>query len=197
MKLLPKMMAMLLVVLGLFFMIGCEDTSDDEDVNPLVGTWVFSNMEQSSVYTAVDDTTLAPFYMTGDTVGSGSLTWVEFSAMGVSATLAMLEDGTFTLSGNFPVANDTLGFAPAIVPLTDAGTWVEDTENGTLLIDGTLYDLGGVMTWSDDNNTVSLVYADSEVGEFVLPVNMGGTVMFFPGTPLMEYSMTTLGFTRE
>ena len=198
MKLLLRITPMVLVILGLFFMVGCSDDDDDDAVvDPLVGTWVFSNMEQTSVYTAIDDTTLAPFYMTGDTVGSGTLVWAQFSAMGVNATLTMLEDGSFTLSGNFPMASDTLGVAPTITPLTDAGSWTFDEAASTLLIDGAFYDLGGLMTMSDDEATVSMVYAASEDGEYVLPVDMGGTIMYFPGTPLNEYSMTTLGFTRQ
>ncbi len=197
MKLLLRITPMLLVVLGLFFMVSCEDADDDADVSALVGTWAFSNMEQTSVYTAVNDTSLAPFYTTGDTVGAGGLVWAQFQAMGVSASLTILEDGTFTLSGNFPISNDTLGFAPAITPLTDAGEWTHDETAGTLLIDGAFYDLGGMMTMSDDETTVAMVYSASEEGEFVLPVDMGGFVMYFPGTILNEYSMTTLGFTRQ
>lgn len=194
MKMLLKITPMVLVILGLFFIVGCEE-DEDVVVDPLVGTWDFSNMEKTSVYTAVDSS-LIPFYAPGDTVGSGGLVWAEFEALGVSGTVAMLEDGTFTLSGSFPVSNDTLGFAPTIVPLTDAGTWSEDTEAGTLLIDGAFYDLGGLMTLSDDETVISLVYVASAIDTFVLPVNMG-TIVYFPGIALNDYSMTTLGFTRQ
>ena len=196
MKLLLRITPMVLVILGLFFIIGCEETDEDEVVNPLVGAWDFSNMEQTSVYTAVDSS-LIPFYAPGDTVGSGGLTWAEFSAMGVNGTVAMLEDGTFTLAGSFPVSNDTLGFAPAIVPLTDAGVWTEDVAAGTLLIDGAFYDLGGLMTLSDDETGLTLAYASSAIDTFVLPVNMGGTIVFFPGIALNDASTTILGFTKQ
>ncbi|MEA3286038.1 MAG: hypothetical protein U9Q77_01495 [Candidatus Marinimicrobia bacterium] len=196
MKLLLRITPMVLVILGLFFIIGCEDTEDDPEINPLVGAWDFSNMEQSSVYTAVDSS-LIPFYAPGDTVGSGGLTWAEFSAMGVNGTVAMLEDGTFTLDGSFPISNDTLGYAPVITPLTDAGVWTEDVTAGTLLIDGAFYDLGGLMTLSDDEAELTLVYASSEIDTFVLPVDMGGTIVFFPGIALNNASSTTLGFTKQ
>lgn len=191
MKLLLRLTPMVLIVLGMFFMVGCEDTSEDEDVNPLVGEWAISNLEQASTYTMADDS-FAPVFAAGDTVGSGALTWAEFSAMGVSGTVTLLEDGTFTLAGNFPIANDTLGYAPAIVPLTDAGSWIEDETAGTLLIDGAFYDLGGLMTWSDDENMISLAYQSAEVDTLYLPAGPH----FWAG-PMNVYTSSMLGFTRQ
>lgn len=202
MKLLLRITPMVLIILGLFFIVGCED-DDDEDVDPLVGTWAFSNMEQSSVYTAANADLAAYGYNQGDTLGSGGLDWATFSAMGVNGTVALLEDGTFTLSGSFPIGSDTLGFAPTITPLTDDGTWAEDATAGTLLIDGDFYDLGGMMTLSEDESEIALIYASVDPDTVVLPVavdlNEDGVLGndFIPGVAINDASTTTLGFARQ
>ena len=114
-----RLLTLLLLGISVVFFIGCED-DDDDDVSPLVGTWTMSNMAQSSVYTAA--TAIAALgFAEGDTVASGGMVWAEFSALGVDAEVVVKEDGTFTLVGHLPSANDTLGVAPAIIPLTDSG----------------------------------------------------------------------------
>ena len=84
MKLLLRLTPMLLVILGLFLFTGCEDTDDDEDVNPLVGSWDISNLSQQVSYVFVDSS-FAPFNYPGDYVKMDGdsvfgLTWTEFSA---------------------------------------------------------------------------------------------------------------------
>ncbi len=190
MKLLLRITPMILVVLGLFFIVGCEE-AEEEIVDPLVGTWDFSNMEKTAVYTMVDSS-FAPMFFPGDTVASGAVTWAQFQAMGVSGTVTLLADGSFTLSGNFPISSDTLGVAPTITPLTDSGTWSEDATNGTLLIDGAFYDLGGLMTLSDDETVISLVYAASAVNTYFIEFGP-----MFHQTDMNEASVTILGFTRQ
>jgi len=194
MKMLLKIAPMVLVILGLFFIIGCEDTTEDDPiVDPLVGTWDFSNMEQSSAYYASGDGLVAYGVPAGTPLGSGGLTWAEFSAMGVSGTVAMLDDGTFTLDGNFPIASDTLGVAPTITPLTDAGVWTEDAAAGTLLIDGAFYDLGGLMTLSDDETGLTLAYASAAIDSKYVTLAPGLTVY----AAILDSSSTVLGFTRQ
>lgn len=193
MKLLLKLTPMVLIVFGLFFIIGCEDTDEDEDVNPLVGTWAFSDLAQSSSYIASGDGLVAFGVPDGSPLGSGALTWAEFSAMGVNGTVAMLADGSFTLSGNFPIASDTLGVAPTITPLTDAGTWTEDVVNTALTIDGAFYDLGGVMTFNDDESVLTLNYASTTVDSLYVPLAPGLTVK----TAVTDVTTTTIGFTRQ
>lgn len=195
MKLLLRLTPMLLVIMGLFLFVGCEDTEDDEDMNPLVGSWDISNLAQASTYIFADSS-FYPFYSPGDTAGSGTLVWAQFSAMGVSGSVTMLEDGSFTLSGNFPIASDTLGMAPSIVPLTDAGSWTEGEVSGmpTLTIDGAFYDLGGVMTLSDDENMISLAYTSSSVD--TMAVFVSAMNMYFPA-PLTVITSSELGFTRQ
>ena len=193
MKLLLRVIPMVLVILGLFLMVGCEDTEEDTVVDPLVGTWAFSNMAQSSSYHASGDGLLAYGVPAGSPLGSGGLVWAQFQALGVNGTVAMLEDGTFTLSGNFPISSDTLGVAPTIIPLTDAGTWTEDPTAGTLLIDGAFYDLGGLMTLSADENVISMAYSAVTTDSAYVTLAPGLTVH----TAVLDSSSTVLGFTRQ
>lgn len=184
---------MVLVIVGLFFIIGCEET-EEEIIDPLVGTWAMSNLEQASSYSISGDEFAAYGLVDGTPLGSGGLTWAQFSAMGVNATIALLEDGTFTLSGNFPISSDTLGVAPTITPLTDAGTWLEDKTAGTLLIDGAFYDLGGLLTLSDDENTIALAYSSVTTDSAYFYVSALGTYLY---TAVTDSSTTQLGFTRQ
>ncbi len=192
MKLLLRITPMILVILGLFLMVGCEET-DDEEVNPLVGTWAFSNLEQTSTYTASGDGLVPYGVVDGAALGSGTLNWAQFSAMGVNGTVSILEDGSFTLTGNFPIASDTLGVAPTITPLTDAGTWTENETAGTLAIDGAFYDLGGLMTWSDDEMGLSLAYAATTTDSVYVTLAPGLTVY----AAVMDVTATTIGFTKQ
>ncbi len=191
----------LLIAMGLI-LVGCESDDDNTTTtDPLVGEWVMSNMEQSSTYVAADSIT-ALGYGPGTPLGSGSMVWAQFSALGVSATVNLKEDNTFTLTGNLPVANDTLGFAPSIVPLNDQGTWTAATDYSTLLIDGGLYDLGGALTMDDPTNPteLSMVYSQVDTITVVLPVDLdqdGVPDMFIPDVSVQETSTTTLGWTAQ
>ncbi len=188
-----KLISFLLLGISVVFFVGCEE--DEDDVSPLVGTWAMSNMEQASTYTAAEAIAALGF-AAGDTVASGGMVWAQFSALGVNAEVVVKDDGTFTLTGNLPTANDTLGVAPTIVPLTDNGTWTHDETLGTFILDGGLYDLGGLLTLDDpdDPTTMTLVYAElDEDLDKVLPVTGVG----YFDVVLDEYSTTTLGFTKE
>ena len=163
--------------------------------NSLVGTWVMSNLEQTTTFIFTDDS-FAPIYHAGDTAGTVILTWADFQAMGVSATISIMEDGTFTLYGTLPVPNDTLGVAPFVVPLTDAGNWNQDDELETLILDGAFYDLGGLLTWSDDRSTIALSFINSGTSTYQIPINMGGTIVYY-AADLEAISTMIMGFTRQ
>ncbi|MFQ6605361.1 MAG: hypothetical protein ACE5D8_07385 [Fidelibacterota bacterium] len=192
---------LLLAAVGLI-LVGCEsDDNGDTTTDPLVGEWVMSNMEQSSTYVAADSIT-ALGYGPGTPLGSGSMVWAQFSALGVSATVNLKEDNTFTLTGSLPVANDTLGFAPSVVPLNDQGTWSAAADYSTLLIDGGLYDLGGALTMDDPTNPtdISMAYTEVDTITVVLPVDVdqdGVPDMFLPDVSVQETSTTTLGWTAQ
>lgn len=189
-------------ILVLAFFSACEN-GEEEEVDPLVGTWDMSNMEQSSTYFADTDNYAAYGINRGDTLGAGGLTWAEFSAMGVSGTVILKDDGEFTLSGNFPVANDTLGLPPNIVPLNDLGTWEAAEDLSTILIDGDIYDIGGLLTLDDpdDPTVISITYAEVDVPD-TLVLMIDADQDGIPETPLdnfpiTEDSETTLGWTRQ
>jgi hypothetical protein len=196
-----KIVSLMMMAIGLVWFVGCAQEEEEEQQDPLVGTWVMNNLEQSSVYTAAADIATIGI-SAGDTLGAGTMTWAQFSALGVSATVALEDDGTFTLTGNLPVSNDTLGFAPSIVPLTDNGTWSAAADYSTLLIDGSLYDIGGALTMDDPDNptTISLYYTATEADTVVLPVDVnadGIPDMFLDNIPINEASATTLGFAKQ
>jgi len=194
MKLLLRVAPMVLVILGLFLMVGCEDTEEDPVIDPLVGTWAMSNLEQASSYSISGDALAAYGLTDGYSLGGGGLVWAEFSAMGVNATVVLLEDGTFTLTGSFPIGSDTLGVAPTITPLTDGGTWTEDVTAGTLLIDGAFYDIGGLLTLSEDENTIALAYTDVETDSAYFYVSELASYLH---TTVTDSSSTQLGFSRQ
>lgn len=201
MKITLRMFALLFLGLSVMFFIGCEDDDATDDAHPLVGTWTLSNMDQSSTYYADTDAYTAYGITNGMTLGQGSMDWTAFSALGVSATVVLNEDNTFTLTGNFPVANEVLGLAPNIVPLTDNGTWTAADDLSTLLIDGSIYDLGGALTLDDaDNPTViSMAYSETATPDTVtlmIDADQDGTPETpLAGFPITEDATTVLGFT--
>ncbi|NOZ74304.1 MAG: hypothetical protein GXO90_02860 [FCB group bacterium] len=195
----------LILALGLF-LAGCESDDNTTDQNPLVGTWVLNNMEQTALYTvAVDLATLG--LTAGDTLGGGTVDWATLSAMGVNATAELFEDGTYSLNGNVAQASDTLGFAPTLIPLSDQGVWEAADDLSTLLLNGAAQDfppsgVAGPITVDDVNNptTISMTYSEQESETVVLPVDVNGDGipdMFVDDVPINAYSTTTLGFAAQ
>ncbi len=193
MKSLVKLSLSALIILGLLFTVGCEG-DEEEDMHVLVGTWDLSNFEQSSSYVLVTDLS-AYGVPAGTPLGSGALTWTEFSAMGVSATVTLNEDGTFVLEGMLPDANDTLGVAPSIVSLPDQGTWTAADDLSTLLIDGALYDLGGALTLDDPDAPTVISMAYSAVDTAMNVFTPDGT-NYLMGD-VQNTSSTVLGWTKQ
>ncbi len=142
---------------------------------------------------ALTDTSGLPAVMP---LGSGTALWSFFSdTLGVSATVDLANDFTFTLQGNLPTANDTLGATPNVVPLNDQGTWTAAEDLSTLLIDGALKDIGGVMTLDDAAapTSISLAYADTTESMKVVYNSLAGVFM---DVLVNEISETTLGFAK-
>ncbi|MFH1852149.1 MAG: hypothetical protein ABIA75_07390 [Candidatus Neomarinimicrobiota bacterium] len=188
-----RILVLLLLGLSVTFFIGCEE--DEDEVGLLVGTWTMTNMAQNSVYTAA--TAIAALgFAEDDTVASGGMVWAQFSALGVDAEVVVKDDGTFTLSGHLPSANDTLGIAPTIIPLTDSGTWTHDETVGSFILNGGLYDLGGLLTLDDPDNPTTMTLVYSELDEDLVKVLPVTGVGYFTVT-LDEHSTTTLGFTKQ
>ncbi len=193
-----KLLAILLMIVFAFF-VACE-TEEEAVVSPLVGTWNMTNMEQSSTFIAAEDTTLIPgmlVYTTGDTIASGSLDWATFQALGVEATVVVSENETFALTGHLPQASDTLGKAPTILELTDAGTWVHNKDLGTFVLDGGIYDIGGMLTLTDTTMTLAYDAVDTSVA-MVLPVEnpLTGEMLYFDIVTDV-YSSTVLGWIKQ
>ena len=190
----------MLLALGMIAFTGCEE-DNKEDVNPLVGNWSLSDMQQSAVYVSLYD--LASLGKSaGDTLGSGSLTWTEFQAMGVSATVNLKEDNTFLLTGYLPSANDTLGYPPDTVSITDNGIWAVASDLSTLEINGGLYDFNGTLTLdnAEDPDSLSVAYTEIDTEMVVLPIDINGDNipdMFVDSVFVVNYSSTVLGWTGQ
>jgi len=195
----------LILALGVF-LAGCSSDDTTTNQNPLVGTWVMNNMEQTALYTlAADMPTLG--LAAGDTLGGGTVDWTTLSAIGVNATAELFDDGTYSLSGNVPQANDTLGFTPSLIMLSDQGVWEAADDLSTLLLNGAAQDfppsgVAGPITVDNVDNptTISMTYSEQESITVVLPVDAnqdGIPDMFVPDVPVNAYSTTTLGFAAQ
>ena len=195
MKKIRFMPVAVLLILALSFFMACEEDEEKPDIHPLVGTWTMDNMSQTSVFVAAVDLAALGF-AEGDTIASGGLTWAEFSALGVSASVIVNDDNTFTLTGSLPTANDTLGVAPSIIPLTDGGTWEAAEDLSTFLLDGALYDLGGLLTVDDMDDPTDMGLAYSEIDTSLARVLPVAGVGYFD-ILVDEHSSTVLGFVRE
>ncbi len=179
----------------------CEEGIEEE--HPLVGIWDLTDMEQKVAVFADTDQLSQYGVNSGDPLGADTLTWTEFNAMGVSLSVTLKDDNSFTMTGNLPVVSDTLGFNPAIVPLNDLGTWEVADDMSTLQINGDLYQIGGTLTVDDqdDPQEISLEYSETAVADtVVLPLDTNGDGIpdtFIPNVPITENSETMLGFTKQ
>ena len=186
-----------LLSMSLLVFSGCEDDAE-EAVSPLVGTWALSNLVQDvELLTTTEIPMGSTTLPAGTSMGRDTLDWAVFTALGVEAVVVMEEDGSFSLSGKFPVASDTVYKAPAVVPLQDAGTWTTPEDMSTLLIDGDFYDLGGALTMDDPESptmiTMQYMTTDTSTMQFPSMANPGSY------TPL-DVAKRTLGlmsFTRQ
>jgi hypothetical protein len=199
----------LILIAFTLVMVGCTDTDGDDDVvadHVLTGSWTMSNLEQSSSYYLAQDlvlsaTTTLP---TGYPLGGGSVTWATFSAAGITAVVDMANDFSFTLTGQLPIGNDTLGYAFTPFPLTDSGTWTAAADLSTLLIDGGIYDLGGALTLDDTAapTVMSMAYSSVTLDSAYIPMdlNQDGTVSYGEVYPfkvaITDSSSSVLGFTK-
>jgi len=178
----------------MFGIIGCDDSTTDSDESVLKGEWTMNNMVQSSVYLAAEDAATQQLgFAIGDTVGAGALNWQAFQALGVQATVTLATD-EFTLSGNLPVAGDTLGKAPQVVPLNDNGTWSANEALTTFMLDGGLYDFSGSLTVDDQDNPTTMSVNYSEVDTSLAKVVEAGGRYY--DVVVDEHSNTTLGFEK-
>jgi hypothetical protein len=196
-----KRVAVPFLIFGLAFVTfftACQK-EEEEEKHPLVGTWEMNNMDVTSLYTAaMDIPTLG--IQTGDTLGGGTKQWSFFrDTVGVNGTLVLKSDNTFTLSGKFPQSNDTLGFLPSVLSLSDQGTWSTNAENTDFNIDGAVYDISGTLTLNDPNNPTQMdvSYSEAEVDTVVLPVDAnqdGIPDLYVDNVTVNNYSSTKLGF---
>jgi len=187
----------LIAALGLY-LTGCSN-NDTTDTNPLVGTWDMSNMEQM-VTIATADASLG--YPVGTVLGADTLTWSVLNGyFGVNASAELFNDGTYNLTGDFPVASDTLGGNLTVTPLSDAGTWTAASDLSTLLLEGSIYVIppsgtAGPITVDnvDAPTTIDMTYDDSSVDSLYVYV---ATYGIYLKTALQVSSTTTLGFTKQ
>lgn len=197
-------MAMLLA--SMFVFIGCDNSTESSDTHPMVGTWEMTNMQQSALYTAKDTIQMIGKFP-GDTLGGGTKTWSDFSAIGVNATANLREDNTYSLSGAFPNTSDTLGFPLDTLSLTDGGTWEADDPVTEVLLAGNFYVIPpsgqpGPVTVDDPENptTLSISYSEVELDTVVLPVDTSGNQIpdfFIPNVRVNSATQTTLGFEKQ
>lgn len=176
------------LVMALFMFPACED--DGDDTHPLVGTWSLSDLWQGvNIYTA--EAVMDGAWPEGTFVGGDTLTWTEFGAMGVSGTVVLNDDNSFTITGNFPTANDTLGAAPHMNPISDSGTWSAAEDNSTLQIVGDYFMMGGALTMDDPESPSEISLQYTTVDSFDAVMAMGpGTYVGFKCTRESESKVT-------
>lgn len=135
----------------------------------IAGEWTLSNMRDSALYIAADsypDLGISD----GDTLGWSTMDWAHFQELGVSADINLKVDRTFTLSGNFPQASDTIGSDPSLITINDTGAW--EATDTTITIDGELYEIEGEL-WMNhpENPTVfSVDYSNDETKSQYVPI---------------------------
>jgi len=157
---------------SLVWLLACNDESTEPETHPLAGAWELTNMEQTIILKAGDDY-LQIGISEGATLVDTTITWEDFQQMDVSFTVDLSPDNTFTLTGNLPVASDTLGNPPQTIGLTDQGTW-SATENLTgFTLEGNFYAISGELSVNDPENpaTIALSYSQAGLDTVYFPVD--------------------------
>lgn len=193
-----RILVLLLLGLSVTFFIGCEE-DEDEVIHALVGTWEMTNMAQAVSY-ATADASLG--YPIGTVLGGGSADWtILHGGLGVEATAEIYNDGTYSLSGTFPVSNDTLGGTTTATQLDDAGTWEANDDLTALLLEGTIYVIPpsgemGAITVDDAAapTTIDMTYSADTVDSMYVFVS---AYSVYVKTAIAVSSTTTLGFTKQ
>ena len=201
MKTTLKLLAFLMLGISVILFIGCEEDDDEYVANELAGTWTMNEMSQTALYTAAADIA-AIGISTGDTLGGGTVPWVAFQAMGVSASVVLTDEDdvlSFTLTGYLPLGNDTLGFNPNVVPLPDAGSWSTNADLTHFTLTGDYFGMDGDLVYNATAvpATFTVSYSEVEVATVVLPVDVnadGIPDMFLDDIQINAMSSTTLGF---
>ncbi|MEJ2050977.1 MAG: hypothetical protein P8Y60_14270 [Calditrichota bacterium] len=184
---------------AVFVMAGCKKETTQPQQSPLVGTWDLSNMVQTTVIKTANQ--VMGILPAGYTLADTTVGWNTFQAMGVSLTVDLKDDNTFTMTGNLPIPSDTLGTAPTVLQLTDQGDWNTASDLSTISLEGSLYKVSGDLTLDnpDSPTQIGLFYTESSQDTFSVPLDL--TQDQIPDTVIsivvMDSTATTLGFTKQ
>lgn len=110
----------------------------------------------------------------GDTIAVGSLTWDVLQMLGVDWSILIDQDYTYTITGFFPINNDTLGIPPTVIPITDSGDMTYSFDTNQIFFDGALLEFGGDLTVNENPPEFAFNYSVVHEQEIVLPVDVTG-----------------------
>jgi|GEM_PF-1476291 len=179
----------------------CNKETTQPQQDPLVGTWALSDMEQTMVLKTAEDYSQTLGIPPGYTLVDTTITWNMFQMLGVSLTVDLKEDNTFSMTGKLPVPSDTLGQLPSVLQLTDQGTWSAAEDMSTFTMQGNLYTLAGQLTLNNQDNPtmIGLAYAESSQDTLFYPVDLtqDGVPDTVVSLVLQDSTATTLGFTKQ
>ncbi len=187
-------------LLALFWIRACDEGTTEPEVHPLAGVWELTDLEQTIVIKTAEEYLLINL-PEGATVVDTTLTWDDFQQLGVSFSVDLNTDNSFSLTGSLPVASDTLGVLPRTIELTDQGTW-SATENLTgFTLEGTFYSLSGALSVNNPENpaTISLYYAQAGLDTVYFPVDTNNDQKPDDYLELFVYdsTATTLQFSKQ
>ena len=177
---------------------GCKKETTQPQQDPLVGTWALSNMEQTRIVKAAKDYSQTLGFPEGYTLVDTTVGWNVFQMLGVSMTVDLKDDHTFAMTGNLPVASDTLGQDLMVLPVTDQGTWNAPEDLSTFTLDGAFYAIAGTLSVNNPESPtmIALFYTQAAQDTVVLPKIINQELNFFD-VVVEDSSATTLEFTKQ
>lgn len=179
----------------------CNKETTQPQQDPLVGTWALSDMEQTTVLKTATDNSQTLGIPMGYTLADTTITWNMFQLLGVSLTVDLKEDNTFSMTGKLPVTSDTLGQMPSVVQLTDQGSWSAAEDMSTFTMQGNLYTIAGDLTVNNQDNPtmIGLSYSEETQDTLLYPADL--TQDGIPDTVVslivQDSTATSLGFTKQ